>query len=313
MKINIGLLRVGLLFCGFLTEWCLCMKDLKIQVPAAVERGHDATLNCMFDLDGDRLYSVKWYRGSGEFYRYTPSESPKVKQFKIKGLNVRGSDNAQVVLLNVTRDVSGMFSCEVTAEQPSFFTDVGSAHLEVVDLPKGGPRIEGLMSRYRINDTLKANCISEGSSPGVNLTWYINDNPVDSKFVHKHKPRPFDRDLVSTHSTLRLTVKSHLFHKAKIRIRCVASLYNLYHMITEKIVGKDKKSNRNSHHHHTTTSTTMVPYKSWELTQAAKRPPDTWVFVPMANDFLNHSIRTSPLSILGHLAILLINVIMFER
>lgn len=66
------------------TEWCLCMKDLKIQVPAAVERGHDATLNCMFDLDGDRLYSVKWYRGSGEFYRYTPSESPKVKQFKIK-------------------------------------------------------------------------------------------------------------------------------------------------------------------------------------------------------------------------------------
>lgn len=102
-------------------------------MPSAVVRGKDATLQCYYDLEGDKLYSVKWYRGSFEFFRYSPSEFPPIKQFKIRGINVREKDSrdTQVVLEKVTKDISGFYSCEVTAEQPSFFTAMQTAELRV--------------------------------------------------------------------------------------------------------------------------------------------------------------------------------------
>jgi hypothetical protein len=33
-------------------------------VPGHVQRGSDFVLRCLYDLDGDSLYSVKWYKGS---------------------------------------------------------------------------------------------------------------------------------------------------------------------------------------------------------------------------------------------------------
>ena len=33
-------------------------------VPSHVQRGSDFVLRCLYDLDGDSLYSVKWYKGS---------------------------------------------------------------------------------------------------------------------------------------------------------------------------------------------------------------------------------------------------------
>lgn len=32
-------------------------------VPSYVQRGSDAVLRCQYDLDGQSLYSVKWYKG----------------------------------------------------------------------------------------------------------------------------------------------------------------------------------------------------------------------------------------------------------
>ncbi len=37
-------------------------------VPSHVQRGSDAVLRCLYDLDGDSLYSVKWYKGSHGTY-----------------------------------------------------------------------------------------------------------------------------------------------------------------------------------------------------------------------------------------------------
>lgn len=33
-------------------------------VPSHVQRGSDLVLRCLYDLDGDSLYSIKWYKGS---------------------------------------------------------------------------------------------------------------------------------------------------------------------------------------------------------------------------------------------------------
>jgi hypothetical protein len=39
-------------------------------------------------MEGDSLYSVKWYKGRREFYRYSPKENPAMKTFPIAGVHV---------------------------------------------------------------------------------------------------------------------------------------------------------------------------------------------------------------------------------
>lgn len=56
--------------------------------PPMVRRGSNATLRCSCDLGGAPLYSVKFYRGSREFYRYSPATNPTNKTFAYPGINV---------------------------------------------------------------------------------------------------------------------------------------------------------------------------------------------------------------------------------
>ncbi|KPJ00865.1 hypothetical protein RR46_00728 [Papilio xuthus] len=61
--------------------------ELRIS-PPVVQRGSDATLACLYELTDAPLYSVKWYRGRHEFYRYSPTEQPATKIFPFAGINV---------------------------------------------------------------------------------------------------------------------------------------------------------------------------------------------------------------------------------
>ena len=36
------------------------------------EVGHSLSLECDYQLEGDSLYSLKWYRDDREFFRYIP-------------------------------------------------------------------------------------------------------------------------------------------------------------------------------------------------------------------------------------------------
>lgn len=56
--------------------------------PAWVRRGQSAQLHCDYELSGAPLYSVKWYRGNLEFYRYSPFENPPAKIFPYTGIKV---------------------------------------------------------------------------------------------------------------------------------------------------------------------------------------------------------------------------------
>ncbi len=59
-----------------------------IDVPAHRVVGDKATLICQFDMEGDTLYSVKWYKDDQEFYRYVPNDRPKLQVFKTEGISV---------------------------------------------------------------------------------------------------------------------------------------------------------------------------------------------------------------------------------
>lgn len=54
----------------------------------AVRAGDNVLLACHYDMQGDVLYSIKWYKGRREFYRYTLKENPAKKVFKVVGMNV---------------------------------------------------------------------------------------------------------------------------------------------------------------------------------------------------------------------------------
>ena len=45
-------------------------------------------LECLYDLQGDSLYSVKWYRNGQEFYRHIPTDRPQTVVFRQAGLIV---------------------------------------------------------------------------------------------------------------------------------------------------------------------------------------------------------------------------------
>ena len=53
-------------------------------------------LECLYDMEGDALYSVKWYRNGKEFYRHIPSDSPPTAVFSQPGLVVDVSTQSEL-------------------------------------------------------------------------------------------------------------------------------------------------------------------------------------------------------------------------
>lgn len=69
------------------------LRDVRVVIPAAVKRGDNALLICNYDMEGDSLYSIKWYKGKREFYRYTPKEPQSIKTFPVAGISVEVKRN----------------------------------------------------------------------------------------------------------------------------------------------------------------------------------------------------------------------------
>lgn len=68
------------------------MKNVRLEViPELVEHGHEAILRCSYELEDAPLYSLKWYRGTFEFYRYSPNEKPTTKIFNFTWIEVNVS------------------------------------------------------------------------------------------------------------------------------------------------------------------------------------------------------------------------------
>uniref|UniRef100_A0A1B6M6F8 Ig-like domain-containing protein n=1 Tax=Graphocephala atropunctata TaxID=36148 RepID=A0A1B6M6F8_9HEMI len=215
--------------------WCLRNVSLLV-LPPAVQKGHHAALLCLYDLENAPLYSVKWYRGNHEFYRYSPTDTPPNKIFPFDGIHVdlSMSNATQVMLQNVQFKLSGNISCEVSADSPSFSTAIVSRHLMVVDLPDSGPEIHTEKERYEAGDVLNANCTSPPSKPPASLSFLLNNHPVGKPETQKI-PGP---DLLQS-SSLSLTVQllpSH-FNNGQLILKCTALVTTLYRESAEVHLG----------------------------------------------------------------------------
>lgn len=64
------------------------LKDVSVTIPPAARIMDTVTLQCKYDLEGEPLYTVKWYKGGKEFYRYIPKELPNTQVFPLPGIDV---------------------------------------------------------------------------------------------------------------------------------------------------------------------------------------------------------------------------------
>ncbi|XP_046812612.1 uncharacterized protein LOC111685096 [Lucilia cuprina] len=113
---------------------CISLTMTEVRIPKHIMRHETAALGCKYDLDGESLYSVKWYKDGFEFYRYVPRDMPPGQVFPLPGVDVdlQNSTDNVVVLNRVTLQSTGRYRCEVSGEAPSFQTVSGHEDMIVV-------------------------------------------------------------------------------------------------------------------------------------------------------------------------------------
>ncbi|GJQ86041.1 hypothetical protein Trydic_g10611 [Trypoxylus dichotomus] len=217
---------------------------VELRIPSHAVRDQSARLECHFDLDGETLYSVKWYKDGNEFYRYVPRDMPPVQTFQLPGVTVdiHNSTENQVVLSSVQLSTSGKYRCEVSGEAPSFQTVTEHGHMTVVALPEVGPKITGGRPRYQVGDTVRVNCTSGRSKPAAQLAWFINGEPADPGFLRGPFIQESGREGLET-STLALefTVKQKHFNHGDMKLKCLATIARVYLRSNEESVEGEKQ------------------------------------------------------------------------
>ncbi|CAL4067994.1 unnamed protein product, partial [Meganyctiphanes norvegica] len=134
--------------------WCAGLQLSRVRVSTPVEVGNNAWLECDYEENVDQLYTLKWYNGLNEFYRWTPAEQPQVKVFSAPGITVDKdmSHKGRVRLRDVRMITANKkFRCEISAEAPSFHTDSRVASMTVIDPPDESPFISPTLKDYRVN------------------------------------------------------------------------------------------------------------------------------------------------------------------
>ena len=76
-----------ILYC-LVTGMASSIRLMDVSIPPHAIRGADVRLECLYDMEGDKLYSIKWYRNGHEFYRYIPTDRPKTTIFDGNGIHV---------------------------------------------------------------------------------------------------------------------------------------------------------------------------------------------------------------------------------
>ncbi|RWS19879.1 uncharacterized protein B4U80_06685 [Leptotrombidium deliense] len=65
------------------------LKINKFVVPKTAFVGDKVELLCLYDLlEGESLYTLKWYRDETEFFRIEPNARPGPQYFTVVGINV---------------------------------------------------------------------------------------------------------------------------------------------------------------------------------------------------------------------------------
>ncbi|XP_044314455.1 uncharacterized protein LOC108046767 isoform X2 [Drosophila rhopaloa] len=209
--------------------------------------GNAATLSCQYDLEQAALYAVRWYFGQEEFYRFVPREAKPTFVFAVAGINVdlTNSDATSVTLKGVTRELSGTYQCEVSEDAPLFHTEIRSAHMQVIELPKGDPVLQVDKKVIGINDNFKAVCTVGPSYPPANITWTVNGREIHKTPLQRITLDAFDGS--NTYSSLEMFPNSQALqsffatnYQHSVKVQCGVSILHVFHKNVEVRIGLNR-------------------------------------------------------------------------
>ena len=132
----------------------------QVHVPPFGLGGQSVELGCEYDTQGEQVYSVKWYKGGLEIFRFIPSNNPPMAVFSRTGVSIN-TDLSNATLLhlsNLTVASTGRYRCEVSktlkqfeqarnfifqvsTEAPMFSTESKYGDLLVIVLPAHPPKV----------------------------------------------------------------------------------------------------------------------------------------------------------------------------
>lgn len=104
-----------ILFLSSVSVVCEGLKDIRVAVPSAIRKGETAVFLCDFDQEDEQIYTVKWYRGRKEFYRYTPKDEQPIKIFRMQHIEVDVSLSFSLNILLVPTWCSGWNNCSTVS------------------------------------------------------------------------------------------------------------------------------------------------------------------------------------------------------
>jgi len=251
------------------------VRMVEMVVPSQVMLGERAVLECRFDMEGEELYSVKWYKAGHEFYRYIPGDrDQRVTTFSLPGITVdkSHSDSSRVALRHLNLGSTGRYRCEVSAEAPLFNTVSQSKRLQVVALPTAKPRISGGLSLYRLGDRVRVNCTSSSSHPAPHLKWFINGKQADPHTLRHYPMIQHENGLQTAILGLDFQVyQPHLYGPdLTLDLRCTSSLM-------ARVAHPDQSGRAMDHVHHE--QARHSSRGSLVRANAGKKLGDPWLFI----------------------------------
>uniref|UniRef100_A0A1B6DVU8 Ig-like domain-containing protein n=1 Tax=Clastoptera arizonana TaxID=38151 RepID=A0A1B6DVU8_9HEMI len=255
----------------FLFRDVTSLRNVSLSVrPTPVQKGNKVELHCSYDLEKEPLYSVKWYRGTHEFYRYSPTDQPLQKIFQHDKfpqiVDTSLSNATQVVLREVQLNLTGNVTCEVTTDV-KFITSMASNTLEVVDLPTGPPTIKTNLpqNKYQMGDLLEANCTAPPSSHVIGLTMHINNDPVGRPDMQQ-QIKMADPDGTISFLPVSLHLNASYFQNSQLVVTCTGIFKTLYRQTATIYIGMSNEpiparvTSKSSNNQATVTVLTLLIY-----------------------------------------------------
>lgn len=153
----------------------------------------------------------------------------------------------------------------------------------ITEVPREGPSLSTDTTKIGVGATLKANCTSPASAHRINLTWYLNGEPLKppspmytAAIINiMSLSNPLYPLETATVTTIAIDVTPLMFKTGKMRVRCLATMFTLYRRTVELELLED------------------VPHVAMIIKPTPKPPPNYQIYTGESSILSIHSISHS--------------------